>query len=199
MYPISIIILAAGLSRRMGQADKLFLPFGSTTILEEVIANIIPLLTEELIIVTSPLTHEKIKSLNIQGVRLVLNEDHETGMTSSIQKGVENATQGHYMICLGDQPKIDTATYQKLIESHLNQSDHAITLPFYEGRKGNPVIFGGVYRAAILSHTQPEGCKEIVKVNNQHINAVEVADSGVMMDIDTPEDYQLIRSSQSTR
>ena len=188
MPDISAIILAAGLSKRMGPENKLFLSIDRKSMIDWVIERVIASKATEIIIVGSELSTDKLLKWRSERVRLIENIHYQTGMTSSIQTGVKNASGHGYMICLGDQPNIQTNTYDQLIEAF--QTDESkIILPFFQGQKGNPAIFPGHFREAILAHKEPEGCRAIILDNKSNTNKVEVSDPGILMDIDTKEDY----------
>ena len=92
------IVLAAGLSRRMGEVNKLLLPFGEKTILETTLDNILSSNIEVVLIVIG---HEapQVKKVLDDYLRrdsesrrkffIVENPDYEKGMTTSIQAGVK--------------------------------------------------------------------------------------------------------------
>ena len=191
---ITAIILAAGLSRRMGAENKLFLEVNGKPMVEQVIERVLASKAERVVIVTSELSHDRLLKFRGDRVEVVQNHRYQEGMTSSIQSGVATVSNAHYMICLGDQPTITTNTYNLLMGAFRDiEGNRGIVLPFYEGRKGNPVIFSNSYRDAILTHPEPEGCKELVQANKQHVVKVEVEDAGVLLDIDTREDYGNLR------
>ena len=97
---MTAIVLAAGLSRRMGEVNKLLLPFGKKTILETTLDNILSSNIEVVLIVIG---HEapKVKKILDDYLRrntgfrrkyfIVENPDFEKGMTTSIQTGVKAA------------------------------------------------------------------------------------------------------------
>ena len=195
MTKVAAIVLAAGLSSRMQGQQKLFLPYRNKTLLEQVVTELLASKASEVMIVSSPLTHERIKSMSLPGITLVSNPDHRQGMTTTIQKGVQAAGQDAdgFMICLGDMPRITTSEYDQLINafssSYLEDSK-AILLPFYEGQKGNPVLFSAVYREDILKHQDMEGCRGIVQSNKTHLTKVPMNTDHVLVDVDTPGDYE---------
>lgn len=193
MAKVSAIVLAAGLSRRMGEENKLFLPVNDRPMVEWVIEKVAQSTADEVIIVGSELSLDRFEKWKSDRVQVINNPHYQNGMTSSIQAGVQVASGDGYMICLGDQPKIEISTYNELIaafQSSFAQNEGSIVLPFYDGKKGNPVIFSAIYREDILNHTEPEGCKEIVQANKHHLTKVDVSDSGILMDVDTREDYE---------
>jgi len=188
MAKVSAIILGAGLSKRMGTANKLFLPVREKPMIEWVIENVKASTADEIILVGSELSMDRLTRFEDEKIRVVENLHYKTGMTSSIQAGVEAARLDGYLICQGDQPYIQTSTYDQLIQSfQLNPT--SIILPFFRGKRGNPVIFSKHYREEILAHREPNGCRTIIQKNSNCIIHVEVDDHGVLIDVDTREDY----------
>lgn len=196
MAKVSAIVLAAGLSRRMGKVNKMGLLFQGKPIVHHVIDQLESSQSFETIIVTSEVSNELFPDHKV-----VMNEQYETGMTSSIQAGVKATSTGAdgFMICLGDQPLINTEDYNELINAfsdHLTNNHRAIILPTFEGKKGNPVIFSSHYKNDILNHQHPEGCKGIVQANKDHLVSRALNNSAILLDVDQPEDYErLVKGS----
>lgn len=195
MVNVSAIVLAAGLSTRMGSANKLLLPYKGLPIVHHVIQNIIDSGAYEVIVVTSELTYNELKTLESTRVKLVDNVNYKMGMTTSIQSGVKASstiTDG-FMICLGDQPHISTANYDEIISTFtsVHQSNSAaIVMPSYEQKKGNPVILSSFYTKDILNHQEMNGCKAIIQINKQHVVECVLNSENILKDIDTPKDYE---------
>lgn len=189
MAKVSAIVLAAGLSKRMGEENKLFLPILDKAMIDWVVEAIDASHADEIILVGSESSLGQLQKWKSNRIQLVENKNYRSGMTSSIQVGVSVANEEGFMICLGDQPRIQTDTYDQLIEAFSENPD-SIILPFHEGQKGNPVIFPSSFREEVLNHQEPEGCKEIVQKNADLIVKVEVNDTGVLLDVDTREDYE---------
>jgi molybdenum cofactor cytidylyltransferase len=210
--PLDIILLAAGMSRRMGAQNKLLLPFKNSTILETTIHNIIDagigkmtiVLGHEADIVT-PFLQQFMQNINNPNPLIVNNLNYEKGMTTSIQMGVHasnlpffsdlntRGTEGGYMICLSDMPLISPEEYSYLAHQfsiYLKKDKKAIVQPIYQGERGNPTIFSKIYKEDILNLTYPEGCKPIVQAYKEHLYLVEMPTPSVLRDADTPEAYQ---------
>ncbi|TRX51596.1 nucleotidyltransferase family protein [Fulvivirga sp. M361] len=196
MPEVTAIVLSAGRSLRMGDENKLFLPFQGATIIATVIDNLMKSDINDIIIVTSDFSKDKLLPYQNGRIQIVENTEYQKGMTTSIQKGVHSATNAAgYMICLGDQPFITPDTYNLLIKvfhKHYAQNSKKIIVPFYKKEKGNPVIFSSHYKKTILAHREPEGCKEIVQDNQRHIIRVQINTEEILKDIDTLEDYENI-------
>ena len=194
---VSAIVLAAGLSKRMEGGKKLFLPYGSRTILEEVLYQLSRSNVDEVIVVGSEQSIQSIRDItsrDYQSYKVIENKRYKLGMTTSIQAGVNAAgvdTSG-YMICLADMPKIDFPVYNGLTSAfrkYYVDDQKSILVPVYNNRKGNPVIFSGDYRNDILNHQEMEGCRGIVQENSSHLHNVKMNSAEVLFDIDTKEQY----------
>ena len=196
---ISAIVLAAGLSRRMGKPNKLLLPLHGKPLVAHVCDHLGEAALEEIIVVLGHEADRVKEVLGERNVHYVWNSRYETGMTSSIQAGVEvlaPSSKG-MMICLSDMPLITGHEYQILIDTfnaHLPIRPHLILTPVYHQKKGNPVIFSRYYRDAILSHPEPHGCQKLVRQHAANILECEMPTPHIFQDIDHPEEYQQMNS-----
>lgn len=203
---LSAIVLAAGLSSRMGIENKLLLPFQGKTILETTISNIIEADIGEVIVVVGH-EAEKVKAiLKNYPLSIIENLDYQRGMTTSIQAGIRSTqnskpkTQNSgYMICLSDMVLIEPYEYQFLAQQFLQTDDEkAIIQPVFKEKRGNPVIFSNFYKSAILetadtdgtSRDYREGCRSIVQAHKKHVKLVEMPTSHVLQDVDFKADYE---------
>ena len=198
---VSAIILAAGESRRMESKNKLLLPFGHVTLIEQIVDTVLSSDVGEAVVV---LGHEAESVKNVlvnRSVKFVYNDNYQAGMTTSIHVGVKAAssqTDG-YMICLSDLPLIEPDELNHLIqafEKAINENDKLIVIPIFEGQRGNPVIFSIHYKTDILDHRGMMGCKGIVKQNPNQVLEIEMDTDHVLRDIDVIEDYERIISKQ---
>jgi molybdenum cofactor cytidylyltransferase len=193
MKKVSAIVLGAGTSQRMGKENKLFLPIAGRSMIDRVIEQVLSSEVDEIILVVSELSIQHLQKWESEKIVVLLNEDYQTGMTSSIQTGVKKSAANGYMICLGDQPKIRTSTYNHLMETFKQSQWGSIILPYFNGEKGNPVIFSSDYKDAILQHKESNGCRAVIESHSDQVVCTDVDDPGVLMDIDTWEDYQTYR------
>jgi molybdenum cofactor cytidylyltransferase len=206
--PITVLVLAAGLSRRMGQANKLLLPFGQSTIVTTTLCNILnakigPTLVilghEAQDVQATLIAHTQniplsIDTKNTPKMTTLTNRYYEKGMTTSIQTGVEAADVASlgYMICLSDMPFITPSEYAFLANECLKilkTNQQAIIQPVFKGKRGNPTVFSSFYKKHILELTDTEGCKPIVRAYATHVYMVEMPTNSVLRDIDTEGDY----------
>ena len=196
---LSVIVLAAGLSRRMGIENKLLLPFQGKTIIETTIANILKADIGEVIVVVGH-EAEKVKAvIENYPLSIIENPDFEMGMTTSIQTGIRTSPNSAYMICLSDMVLIEPEEYRFLVQQFLEsykQDEKVIVLPVFEGKRGNPVIFSSFYKKDILDTTDTEGCRSVVQVHKKHVKLIEMPTNHILQDVDFKEDYERILSMQ---
>lgn len=198
MHQVTAIVLAAGLSSRMDETFKLTLSFKDHTILEEVICNILGAKIDEIIVVTGHLEDQVMKILKkYPRLRFVHNEEYELGITSSIQRGIQNASRKSlgFMICLGDLPFISMQEYLHITNTFLNLEENStrIVRPCYKNIPGNPVLFGNKFREEILRNTSIKGCKGLIKTHPEALYKIEMKTDSITRDIDTLIDYKGIQ------
>ncbi len=191
---ITAIVLAAGLSRRMGKDNKLLMTLKEKPILLHTLEAIIASKPEEVIVVLGhevALIEPLLLSLPIQKV---YNPEFKTGMTSSIQSGViesHQETKG-FMICLSDLPFLVPEEYRLLMDTFLGKLEDdpkLILKPIYQSKPGNPILFSAYYRDLLLQHPEPDGCKGLVKQYKQHLQLIEMEFPHCIQDIDTKSEY----------
>jgi molybdenum cofactor cytidylyltransferase len=186
---VSAIVLAAGESRRMG-FPKQFLKIGQSTILEKTVDNFLTSEAIEVIVVLGHKADEAAKLLADRRVIAVVNSNYEQGISSSITAGLQfiKSDSTGIMFALADQPFIDSKTINLLIEEFF-QHPTRIVVPFYQGKRGNPTIFPRKYKKEFLSLHGDVGGREIQQQHPKDVLQVEVANRGVIADLDTLEDY----------
>lgn len=192
MTNVSAIILAAGLSRRMGE-NKLLLEYKGKIIIDWVIEHVKNSIADDVFVVSSELTIDHLRKWENEGVAIIENKRYQSGMTSSIQAGLKASESDGYMICLGDQPLIKPDTYSEIItkfKETYESNKKVIEIPCYGGERGNPVIFSSLYKDQIMIHSEPDGCRAIVQRYSNEIDKVDLFDPTILIDIDTKMDYE---------
>jgi len=183
------VILAAGSSRRMG-TQKLLLPFGKSTIIETVIENVLNSSIEHVMVVLGA-NQEKIQdTIGNLPVQFCHNKEHEKGMLSSIICGIRALPEDALtaLIFLGDQPGIPPAVTNSVIDSY-NEELVGIVIPVHNHRRGHPLLVDMKYRKEIMHLDLEEGLKALRHHFPQDVLEVDVNEPGILVDIDTREDY----------
>ena len=126
------IILAAGLSSRMHRPKQL-LPWGSGTVIEGIARRVRGRLPET-IVVLGHLANEISPMLADVDVRIVVNQDYEHGMLSSVKCGIAAATGAPaYLVFLGDQPVVDDEVIDAVVHV-FGERGRGIVVPVFEGQ-----------------------------------------------------------------
>ena len=201
---ISGILLAAGLSSRMGQPKQL-LQFGKKTIVETVVDNMLKAKFSKVVVVLGHYADKIQDLLNDYPVAIVYNPDYREGMLTSAQAGVkslnltnacnrieESVYTNHtaFSIMLVDQPFITSTLIDTVIDAYLH-TDKGIVLPSFEYKRGHPVIFHHKYADDILTlDTDSDGVRSLYKSYHEDIHYVDVDTDAVLRDIDYKEDYE---------
>jgi len=186
---VSAILLAAGESKRMGE-PKLLLPFGSSTILEQAVDNLLNSRVDEVIVVLGDRAQEMIKRIANRPVKVAINPVYHEGMGTSIVSGlslIDNKALA-VMLVLADQPLIDSETINKLIEAFFSH-DKGIVIPAYKGRRGHPIIFSTKYKEELLGLKGDTGGRQIIREYPDDILEVAVNSQSINIDIDTVNNY----------
>lgn len=190
MAKLGAVILAAGMSSRMGDF-KILLPWrDDRPILLHVIENYVALKIDPIIIVTgrdADRVQDTVAELPVQRVH---NPDYETGeILSSVKVGLRampddiNAT----FINPADMPLIPQSVIQTMQKMYQPEK---IFAPRYEGQRGHPILLDRKFWQPMLDLPTDGAPRDVIKANGQHLMFVDTDDDGVIIDIDTPEIYQ---------
>jgi molybdenum cofactor cytidylyltransferase len=184
---LSIVMLAAGSSSRLGQPKQL-LPFKGTSLVAERVNSILSVVDSELIVVTGAAREQVIHSLEGQPFKECFNADYRDGMSGSIKKGIEAVSTSACLMMLVDQPFISP---KHLIEMAVKweKNEDKIVAASYSGLHGVPVIFPRSYFRLLLSLQGDQGArKALAQLGPEEIMSYHLPEAGV--DIDTVEDLK---------
>lgn len=182
------IILAAGESKRIG-SPKALLTIDSQTFVER-IASVLRGAGIKNIILVAGMHYEEIRK-NAEGIEVVFNPQYQLGQFSSLQTGLhELPKQTEFVIVWPvDLPLVSKETIDSLLTTAQTKRN-PITVPVYHGRKGHPVIYSAETITKILSMEPTHTGKELFEYFENRVALADVEDPMVLIDIDTPEDYE---------
>jgi molybdenum cofactor cytidylyltransferase len=187
------VVLAAGLSRRMGQ-PKLLLTLEGKPVLRHAVERMLAGGVDETVIVVPPEHGDLEAALAGIPVRFAVNPKPEAGQGSSIAVGVSAAPAGAeaLLIALGDQPRLPPQVIPGLIAA-FRRMGKAITAPRYREGQGNPVLFGPQVISELRALTGDSGARAVIEKDASRVAWVDF-DESMPADVDTPEDYDRVRS-----
>jgi molybdenum cofactor cytidylyltransferase len=189
---IAAIVLAAGLSLRMGR-PKLLLDWGGRPIIRRAVEEVRAVGVDELLVVVGREAQTIREALSGLPVRFVENPEPEAGQASSIACGVSALGPGvsATLIALGDQPALPPEVIPRLLQS-FRETGKAIVAPLYRGVQGNPVLFAAAVFPELRALTGDRGARLVVEKDPGRVALVSF-DLPMPVDLDTFEDYERLR------
>lgn len=187
---VAAIVLAGGLSSRMGQ-HKILMDWDGRPIINAICDKLRRARVEQTIIVTGHKAASVRAAVAKEGVTVVHNPNYAKGdMLSSLQTGLRALAPdiSAVLICLGDQPQLDVRIAYDVMTAYA-EGRGLIIAPSYQMRRGHPYIMDRAIWSEILELPPDGSPREVI---NQHANLtayVSVKDDSILRDIDTPEDY----------
>lgn len=186
---VAALVLAAGESRRMGDANKLTIPVGGTPMVARVVDALQQSRVQRVIVITGH-EPERIKgALGDRVVELVHNPDYAEGIGSSVRVGVA-ALGGEVdgaLVALADMPWVRTEVIHRLIDAFTSDNEHSIFVPRFGGQRGNPVLWGAQHFRELLALAGDVGGKALFQRHASAICYVDVETTSVHLDVDTPD------------
>ena len=190
---ISAIVPAAGLSSRMGQ-NKLLMPFGDKSLIEHAVDTLKASDVDEIVVVLGHEADQVRSRLERRRINFVHNPDYREGLSTSVRAGMSAVAKGAdaIMIYLADQPLIQPDEIRRLIQAftEAKRAGKSIVVPFFENRRGNPVILDASHRAMVLDVVGDVGCRRIIRRYPEQVFAVQMQTDHVVRDVDTLEDFE---------
>ena len=187
---ISAIILAAGRSRRMG-VQKLLMPFGGRTVIGHIAGEILRSPVDRTFVVVGQDAARIAEALAGLPLTLVTNADAEGEMLSSVRCGLRALPPDceAVLVALGDQPTLTSDLVGRMIRAFRDEG-RGIVVPVYGGRPGHPVLFSVRYRQEVLTGYDDVGLRGVRRAHPDDVFELRVTTSGVLADMDYPEDYR---------
>lgn len=189
---VSAIVVAAGLSTRMGEPKQL-LPYGEHTVIEQVVSVLLECPLNEVVVITGHEREAIETQLAAWPVRSVFNPNYEAGeMLSSVQCGLSALGSGVQaaLIVLVDQPQLEATVVQQLIDAYQEEAG-CLVIPSFQMRRGHPILIDRAYWQEILAlDPRKETLREVIVSHADEIHYVTVETNSVLRDMDTPEAYQ---------
>jgi len=187
---VRALILAAGKGRRMGNKPKALLKFHGKTFLEHIVLACKQGGCESVLVVTAE-GMDEIKELSLSlDAEVALNSTPELGMFSSVLVGLKSLFN-HFekteavLIHPVDHPLVSPGTITKLIKSSYEKD---VVKPVFNNRGGHPIIINASIAQALLMLSPSLKLRDGLASCSAEIHPINVNDSGVLKNLNTPED-----------
>lgn len=194
---VAALVLAAGSSERFGRPKQL-IPWGETTLLGHVVAGLDEWPVDEVWVVLGAHADEILDTVDLGEAGVILNEQHEEGMASSLRVGLDaiarRSRADRVFIVMGDQPRLDPEVAHHLVEVRTHR---LAVVPRYRYARSNPALVSRPLWERLMSLTGDDGAKGLFEAHPDWVEEVWF-DKLPPRDIDTQLDYEEQRPRRSS-
>lgn len=188
----AVIYLASGNSKRFGQENKLLQMIGTKPMYRYGLDRLIELCKEheefEIIVVTQ--YQEIMKQTQYDPITTVFCPESKYGISWSIKAGIKAAKDAEfYAFFVADQPNMKRETIERFLSFMADESCE-LGCVRTEENLGNPVWFSKKYKRELLSLTEDQGGKKILKKHIENARFFKVLEETELCDIDYPKEMQ---------
>jgi molybdenum cofactor cytidylyltransferase len=189
MANISAVILAAGASTRMG-TQKLLLPLGGEPLVRRAVRQVCDAGFDDVLVVVGSDWENTLAALDGLPIRHAVNADYASGMGSSFRTAVAHLSgSAAAMFALADQPFVTANEYRTVLDTYRRQSPPIISVRYGEVM-APPHLFQNEFfpELAQMQH----GARSLLQKHHERTTVLHFG-ADLLMDIDTPEDYELAK------
>ncbi len=197
----SAILLAAGVSRRMGTLKALLDWQGRFLIIHQIV-TLREAGADEVVVVLGHRADELQARIganrdvyDVGNVRCVVNEDYALGKTTSIKTGLRDLsgaadTGGSILMLNVDQPR-SAGIVRQVLAAHRDAEGVLITIPTYNGKGGHPIVVSRTLYDELMAITEAtEGMRAVTERHKNATQRVGLGAPELLWDVNTPEQYQ---------
>lgn len=205
--PVGVVILAAGLSRRMGTGSKLLSRIAGRTVIGHVLHRVAQAegLGPVVVVIGPQAAALEAELAAYPRVITVVNHQTHLGMSTSLRAGLEALppeAAGAFIV-LGDQPFFPPEVFQALLAAWRDdpapgeegREEVLIAAPVYNGRRGHPVLFSSRLFPELMSLEGDQGGREVLARHRDRTRLVPLDSPLAAWDVDTPDDLERLREA----
>lgn len=183
------LLLAAGMSRRAGDVNKLLYKHVGKPLVQHVAQAMTDSCVNSVLVVLGHEAQAVEKAIIQTAVAVSVNMDYERGLASSLVHGVSLLYDADaVVVCLGDMPHVSSAVINLLIEAMHEHPDKSVFIPVCQGQRGNPVLITKERFEDILKLSGDQGARLLTQQQPETVFEVSTDMDGVLLDYDTIEE-----------
>jgi len=192
------IVPAAGLSRRMGQPKLVMDLLG-----KPVVQRLLETLTQPEVVATAIVMRKSDEELqrcvSLLKALAVLPELDPPDMRASVEHGLAAIEEQFHpepddgwLLIPADHPILDASTFRDLID-FWQRSDADVLIPCHDGQRGHPAFFRWNLVGRLQTIPNDQGINWLLTAKDVRIEEVQVDSRTVLLDLDTPSDFEVAR------
>lgn len=193
--PVTLCVLAGGMSRRMGDTNKLLLPYQGQPMVRHVVGQALEAACGPVWVVTGFQAAAIRHALSGLNIHFVHNPDYLEGQAASVRTAAGIDGSAALLVLLADMPQIDAALIHALSRAYdqrrhraHNSTDYAVVRPVFQNRSGNPVLWGPGWLPRLRQLQGDEGARTLLASYTGEVTLVPVTDNAIFADVDQPAD-----------
>jgi CTP:molybdopterin cytidylyltransferase MocA len=175
----------------MGQ-PKLLRPLGDKPVIRHCIDTLVAADVRDIVAVVSISGNGIREILSGLPATIAVNNIPGSDMAESVRTGLRalKGSPSGVLACLSDHPLVSPETIRSIIRQH-RKTPGVILIPVYQGKRGHPTLFpiniiSDLFTGPYIT------LRDIIQKNAPLVRAIDVDDEGVVLDMDTEEDYHKI-------
>ena len=190
---ISVIVLAAGQSKRMGGDNKLIKKYNKKYLINHIIGTLIKSKVNKIIVVLG-FQKSKVRKITVKNkkINFVFNKNYKSGMASSIKTGLKRISKRSigFLIVQADMPLISKKIINSLCYA-IENNNKEIVAPIYKRKMGNPIGFKRSMTRILNKTSGDSGAKKIILRNKKKLGLIKVNSKSIFKDFNTKKDFLL--------
>jgi molybdenum cofactor cytidylyltransferase len=187
--PVAGLVLAAGRSTRMGEANKLTQLVRGKPMVRHAVEAQLASRTARVFVVTGHQADTVSDALAGLDVEFVQNPAFASGLASSVKAGLAALPDGvsGVVVSLGDMPNVTGAVIDRLTAAFADRPEALAVVPTLLGQRGNPVLLSRALFPAVARLGGDQGARRLLDEAGDAIVEVPLDDPAIAIDVDTPE------------
>lgn len=192
------VVPACGRSTRMGR-PKLILPLGKQTVIEKVVESLRKGGVNRILVVVGPDLHEVAALASSAGAEVLQLKENTPDMRATVECGIDwiekryrPAPSDLWLLAPADHPAFDARIVRELLSAS-RANPEAIIIPTHDEKRGHPVSLPWRHIAGIRSLPEGQGINSYLLTKQSEVLELAVADPGILVNLDTPEDYDKLK------
>ena len=189
---IKVILLAAGLSKRMKSENKLIKLYKNKPLINYSL-NVLTKSKVNKIIIVLGHQHKEVKKIIKKNKKIIFtyNKNYQKGMASSIKRGLKKISKNDkgFIIAQSDMPFVKQSDINKICRS-INSKKFLVHALKYKNRVGNPIGFDSSLIKKFKNIKGQFGAKFMVKRLKNRTNFIKTMSIKSFKDFDKASDFR---------
>ncbi|HEV3436353.1 MAG TPA: nucleotidyltransferase family protein [Gemmata sp.] len=191
---IFAVLPACGHSTRMG-CPKLALPLGDRTVIEHVVLALRAGGVDRTLVVVGPHVPELVSLATTAGADVLALPVPTLDMRATVAAGLTYLEELYrplltdwWLLAPADHPTLSPTVIHQL-RAAANSRTHSIIIPTHQGNRGHPALIAWPHAAAVRTLPPGRGINALLREHDRETLELDMAEPGILSDLDTPEDY----------